>query len=297
MPDAIITPGKGRKEVDVCISGGSVEGICTSVGFLKALISDLGFRIISASGNSAGGMILCIYAATREIYKVEEIILSTKFERYISIPSWWNVIQSWRVVRRGWLSNGKKLLKFLKKVTDNKSFDGVDLDLHIVGSNLSRNRLEIFNSSMYPEMPLAVAARITGSLPGGFKPVRYCSDTYWDGGPRRHYPIDCLPQSDRPLYGYLTGKIKEADWKEVDKRPGIFGTIGGFIDDAIDANVKGSVSEVSRPHLTIPYDDVNVGTFDFAVSRDEKERLIEAARKKTVDMIKASEGPLVAGEG
>ena len=62
-------------EVDVVISGGSINGICDAVGFLKALTVDLGHTIVAGSASSAGGIILGAFASGRP---------SDRLIRYIS---------------------------------------------------------------------------------------------------------------------------------------------------------------------------------------------------------------------
>lgn len=278
------------KKIDVVISGGSVEGICTSTGFLKAVVDDLGHKIIAGAGNSAGGIVLGAYASGLTVSEIERSVIETDFTKLVSMPKWYQAIEIWRVFRRGWLSDGKAFDEFLAKITNNKLMSDANFDLYIVGSDFTSRSLAVFSKKTESDMPLWIAMRITSCMPGAFKPVTYRGHVFYDGGVRRHYPIDILPISDRPLYGYLLGHDEHRSKVEVDTRPGLLNTLGDYIDNAVDANVHDAVHRSRdikmRKDVTIAYDDVKVGSFDFGISADEKIRLIQTARQTTLDKLK-----------
>lgn len=283
-------------EVDIAISGGSVEGICAATGFLKAIETDLKHTIKAAAGNSAGGLILCLRASGRDIAWIEKFVLETDFSRFISLPKVWQV---WRLVslfKKGWLSDGLELERALQEATSLRTMREARFDLYVVGSDFTTEDLATFSPLMTPDIPLWLAARITSCLPVGFKPVGYEGRLYYDGGVRRHYPIDSLPYSPRPLIGYLVGhkhkSVPKGDPK-TDLEPGLFGTLGAYIDNATDANVhdalKVSRQVKGRSDITIAYDDAKIGTFDFGMSGADKLRIIETARTMTVQAVRLSE--------
>ena len=90
-------------------------------------------------------------------------------------------------------------------------------DFYCTGTNLSKQRLEIFSHQHTPQMPLAQAVRISGGIPFYFKPVALDnqlqkikkSDTvsfvnyYVDGGMLSNYPISifdtCENNEPNPL--------------------------------------------------------------------------------------------------
>lgn len=275
-------------DVDVAISGGSVEGICTSVGFLKAIITDLKHNIISAAGTSAGGIILGACASGVPIDQLEETIINTQFSDFVTLPKWYDIFRMYRAFHYGWMSDGKRFDKFLQELTNNKNINDSIYDLYLTGSDFTIQNIAIFSKRKTPDMPLWQAMRITSCLPGAFKPVLYNGHIFYDGGVRRHYPIDIIPIADRPLYGYLLG---ESINKTVSEKlaPGFINTFGGFIDNSIDANISDAIRRSRhvkmRKDITITYDDTKVGTFDFNLSKSEKTRLIETARQLTLKTI------------
>ena len=84
-------------------------------------------------------------------------------------------------------------------------------DFYCTGTNLSKQQLEIFSYSNTPDMPLALAVRISGTIPLYFEPVALDnhlqkikkSDTlsfvnyYVDGGMLCNYPICMFDTCDR----------------------------------------------------------------------------------------------------
>lgn len=273
-------------EVDVVISGGSVEGVCTATGFLKAVTEDLGHKIVSAAGNSAGGVVLGLHASGKSASEIEEMVLGTNFESFISLPRWYNFIKIYRAFRRGWLSDGNKFMRFLELATGQKNFNEVNFDLHLAGSDFTNFRLVDLNKHRNPDMPLALAIRITACLPAAFKPVNYNNTLWYDGGVRRHYPVDLVPESKRPFFGWLVGSLEIGTPTPVETRPGILGLISDYIEQSVDNNVQDSISCSTRRPVTISYDDIYVHTFSFDIDRSEKERLIRTARESTLKSIK-----------
>ena len=268
-------------QVDVVISGGAVEGVCTATGFLRAVVDDLGHKVVCGAANSAGALVLGAHAAGVTPKKIEKVVLETDFTRFVSKPRWWQLIRIWKVLRRGWLSDGKKLDTFLQELTEGKTFKDANFDVRLVGSNYTNYSWKAFHKGNLPNMPIWKAMRISSSLPGAFKPVWFGGALWCDGGVRRHYPVDLVPPSKRPFYGWLLGSTSSKPVK-VDSRPGAVGTITDYIDQATDATIESSLDLAERKPITVEYDDAYVGTFDFGLPREEKERLINLARKMTV---------------
>jgi len=96
-------------------------------------------------------------------------------------------------------------------------------DFYCTGTNLSKQQLEIFSYETTPDMPLALAVRISGGVPLYFEPVALDnqlqkikrSDTvsfvnyYVDGGMLSNYPISMFDTcEDGRTYPLLCNKVK-----------------------------------------------------------------------------------------
>lgn len=266
-------------EIDVVISGGSIEGICDATGFLKALTVDLGHQIVSAAGASAGGIILAGYASGRPIEEIEKIVLSTDIGRLVKIPKLWQLIKIYKSFRRGWVCDGVALEGLMGCMTGYKTFNDSILDLHIAASDFTNSTLVDLCKEYDANMPLHRAMRITSCVPGLFKPVEYNDITWYDGSIRSYFPIELLPPSRRPTYGYVSQPL---DSRSLGDRLSTYGVLAGLVNHSVDANIRSSIRLSGKKPVLISHKDTHVGTYDFGISRSEKERLIEAARQATI---------------
>lgn len=62
--------------------------------------------------------------------------------------------------------------------------------LFITGTNYTKKRLEVFCNKSDPEMEIALAVRISMSIPWVFKMVKYKDDSFMDGGCLNNFAID-----------------------------------------------------------------------------------------------------------
>ena len=118
--------------VRLVLSGGSARGILEAAGAVNAL-ADRGHEISVGAGTSAGGIIMGALAAGRAPKEIKQIVLETDFGQFISTGwrSWW------RLIRKGSLSDGKALLKFLKRITRDVTFKDAIFDVRIVRALLA----------------------------------------------------------------------------------------------------------------------------------------------------------------
>lgn len=63
-------------------------------------------------------------------------------------------------------------------------------NLFITGTNTTQKRLEIFSNESEPDMEIALAVRISMSIPWIFKQVRYKNNLYMDGGCLNNFPMN-----------------------------------------------------------------------------------------------------------
>ncbi|MEM3097473.1 MAG: patatin-like phospholipase family protein [Nitrososphaerales archaeon] len=268
--------------IDVVISGGSMDGICGATGFLKAITEDLRMNIVSAAGASAGGIILGAYAAGHSASEIEEIILKTKFSDFIRIPKWYNIISILSAIKNQYISDGTKLYDAFNKIVYGKTFSEIRIDLHIAGTDITRKYVRDFNRATDPNMPVALAMQITCTIPGCFKPVKYDGVTWYDGSIRSHYPVELVPNSERPFYGFLASHAESIE-TPMRSMNGIYGFIMTLIDNTLDMNVRYSTNLSKRQPITVKYDySQNRG---WRVSRSERAKLIELARVATLRRI------------
>lgn len=266
-------------DIDVVISGGSIEGICDATGFLKALTLDLGHTIISGAGTSAGGIILAGFASGRPIEEIEKIVVGTDIGRLVKIPKLWQLIKIWKAFHRGWVCDGVALEGLMGCMTGYKTFNDSVIDLHIAASDFTNSTLVDLCKDYEPTMPLHRAMRITSCVPGLFKPVAYNNITWYDGSVRSYFPIELLPPSQRPTYGYISQSL---DSRTLGEKLSTYGVLAGLVNQSTDANIRSSIRLSGRHPTLVSHRDNHVGTYDFGISSIEKQRLIESARQATL---------------
>jgi len=271
------------KEVDVVISGGSIEGICDAVGFIKALTQDLGFTIVSGAGTSAGAVVLGTYAAGHDAHSIEQTILNTKFSSWISVPKWYNFMKLYKTLSNGYLSDGETLYNYLGALTLHKKFKDLQMDLHIAGTDVQNGTVRDFNKTTDPDMPLALAMRISSSVPGCFKPPIYDDKEYLDGSIRSHYPAELVPISDRPFYGFLASHLG-MNKQRLRSLGGFFGTVMKLVDNSLDINVRYSTQMAQRRPITVCHSGGN-SEQGWKTSKADRAKMIEAARVATIEKI------------
>lgn len=271
------------KEVDVVISGGSIEGICDAVGFIKALTQDLGFTIASGAAASAGAVVLGVHAAGHDARSLEQTVLNAKFSQWISVPRWYNFIKIYKAMSNGWLSDGEAMYNYMGDLTLHKDFKDINMDLHIVGTDVQNSEVRDFNKSSDPDMSLATAMRISSAVPGCFKPPVYDNKEYLDGSIRSHYPAEMVPVSNRPFYGFLASHVGVVSQK-MHSLKGLFGMVMKIVDNSLDINVRYSTQMAPRRPITVCHNGKD-STEGWKSTRSDRVRMIESARIATIEKI------------
>ncbi len=171
-------------EVDGVFSGCSTKFPC-HIGWLKAAL-ELGYEFKRFAGNSGGALVAGFFAAGVDIEHIEKCAIEQNFDRFVS--GGWYARWCWK--KCGYLSNGKKFFKFLRKITERKKLKDVEIDLYTIGSNYTKKSMTVFCRDTHPDMEIAEAVYISATMPGFFKPMTYKGETYRDGLIHKDYPWD-----------------------------------------------------------------------------------------------------------
>ncbi len=165
-------------------------------------------------------------------------------------------------------------------------------NLHITGTN-EQGELEIFSNETEPDMPVALAVRISASLPGVFDPVMYKGKKYIDGGAANNLPVNIFYDKNEVYQpGELTtiGVSCENRLDITEKQftnPSFMEKIVTFLSDKIkkllcNLDTEGAVREQKREMLKYidngnlyvmtapPFD---IGTAQMHVSKEQRENV------------------------
>ena len=185
-------------------SAGAIAGMLVSIGFTAEEIDSLMKDLPIQKFNDGKGGVVGKYKRFKNaygIYKGEE------FEKWLQQLILYKT--------------GKPLLTFgqlhLLHLNNN-----IYKDLYCTGTNLSKQQLEIFSFTTTPNMPVALAVRISSTIPIYFEPVALDNELkkikktdsvsfvnyYVDGGMLCNYPINFFDTSENNLNPLLSDKVK-----------------------------------------------------------------------------------------
>lgn len=187
-------------------------------------------------------------------------------------------------------------------------------ELFLTGTNLTTGLTEVFGAERTPKMKLADAVRITMSFPGAFQAVPITDENgvthyYADGGIRENYPMyifddaKYLPQGyghnaqgvNPGTLGFKVDSSKECAemrWHQPkandNKGVGVFGWLSrlvGAVQMSPDERVRHQYAT-----NTVQIDDTGVDTLNFALTPEEKRRMVESGAKETANFLKLYHG-------
>lgn len=175
------------KQVNLVLSGsGSLYPI--HAGAVCALL-ELGFQFKSIAATSGGAIIGAAVCAGVGIPRLKRTV--------IDFNPWRILLRKISNPLRGWGLYDNSLLEgMLTKFFGNISFDQSPIPIHILATQLSPTLQKvIFSKETTPNMSLAKACQISGTIPLLFKVARYEDTPYLDGGLADDLPISIF-QSD-----------------------------------------------------------------------------------------------------
>ncbi|MBR7979212.1 patatin-like phospholipase family protein [Burkholderia cenocepacia] len=97
--------------------------------------------------------------------------------------------------------SGEALREYLTGVTGGKTFAELDIDLKVIATDLLSEREFQFSRETTPEVPVALAARASASIPIVFAQVAVAGGLFVDGGMCDNMPVSDLTVDDVPRVG------------------------------------------------------------------------------------------------
>lgn len=217
---------------NLVLEGGGVRGLAYAGVFSVLEQKGIIQQVEKVGGSSAGsiaGMLLCIGYNAAEIDSLMMELPLQKFkDGYGGLVGKHKRLKTDFGIFKGdafekWLQHlvahktGNRHLTFAQ-LHQLRLKNNLYKDLYCTGTNLSKQQLEIFSFETTPEMPLALAVRISGGVPLYFKPVALNNQLrrikrsdpvsfvnyYVDGGMLSNYPISmfdtCESSETNPLF-------------------------------------------------------------------------------------------------
>ncbi len=221
---------------NLVLEGGSVKGIAYAGAFLALEQKGILPEIEKVGGSSAGaiaGLMVCIGFNASEI---DSLISKLALQQFNDGRG--GIFGKYRRLRKKFgIYRGDKFEKWLYQLvafkTGNANLTFADLhrmrlenkqykDLYCTGTNLTKQQLDVFSYETTPDMSIALAVRISGSIPFYFEPVLLTDDKrkiersdttrarnyYVDGGMLCNYPISMFDTCESGSNPLLCDKVR-----------------------------------------------------------------------------------------
>lgn len=197
---------------NLVFGSGSVKGI-SIIGAL-AKMQDMGFidikNIQKVSGSSVGAIIACLITIGYNTEKLWNFFKDTPLDKYVT-PDTENM--PLELVTRYGICNGDEFLEFTNQlicdfmevntnVTFLELYNRTKIELTITGTCITTKKLEYFNHIITPGMSVALAIRISSSIPFYFSPVLYEDKYYIDGGVLDDHPMKIFKDEYEVTIGF-----------------------------------------------------------------------------------------------
>ncbi len=187
---------EGRYE-NLVFEGGGIRGIAFG-GVLK-FFEEHGLMkgIKRYAGSSAGAIIAATVAIGYTSNEIIDLLSTTDFMQFKD-DSWGVVLDAYRFLSQYGIYKGDKLFEFFKKLVKDKQgdenftfkqlYDKTGIELVITGTCLNKATTYYFHYLKWPDMPIALAVRISMSIPLVYKAIKINSQTpkYDDDGNVMH---------------------------------------------------------------------------------------------------------------
>jgi|GEM_PF-1556728 len=180
------------RRIRVALSGSGFR-LAAHLGALQA-IADAGYEVIELAGTSGGSIVSALYASGMSLADMHQLCMSMD----------WSPMMRFSIVdvfRHQALCSGDALLAYLHEATGGRTFAQLNIDLKIVAADLLTEREFAFSRAFTPDVPVALAARASASIPLVFPPVESSGGLLVDGGTCNNVPASRLTVDDLPRVG------------------------------------------------------------------------------------------------
>lgn len=247
---------------NMCFEGGGVR-VLVYVGAIEELHQHTTLTHVRRfAGTSGGAGMAYLLALGMSPLKIRETITALDFAQFPD-DSMLYLRDVLRLCREYGIYKGDAIREWLWWVARQQDssltqrFTFTDLhthtgnDLHVVATNLSRKRVEVFSARTTPTAEVIPVVAASMSIPFLFVPFWYTGDVYVDGGVLMNYPVRVF---DYPIFvpGYKRQETVPWSGSVTDMRVFNWRTLGFRVDDPqeIESQTLQTSHAVQRDHHT-----------------------------------------------
>ena len=160
-----------RPKVGLALSSGAIRGLA-HLGAIQ-VFEEEGIPIDIITGTSAGALVGGLYALGHQIKYLKQLACNIKWEHVTEIA-----------IHKKGLVAGNRLLEFLRILTQDRTFDDLNIPFAAVATDLRTGEKVILNTG-----PVAEAIRASISIPGIYVPFQKDGRLLCDGAVVDRIPI------------------------------------------------------------------------------------------------------------
>jgi len=287
---------------DLALEGGGCK-LVAHVGAYAALVSK-GFQLSHASGTSGGAIVAAAAVAGYTPTELRRLVMNINFSKFLDGSQW---TRYWRVLNNYGLYKGNSFYRFMQKTLADKgvytfkdilSHNDVDRTnpkyrwrLKVIAADLSNGRMIVLpnDAALYGQNPddleVALAVRMSMSIPLFFEPVKFGDSYIGDGGILSNFPIwiwDSDGAPDWPTFGFLLKEEGSGRKQDID---GPFSLFKALIMTMLEAHDKRFVRPMDYQHRTVAIPTGGISPINFNLTVIEKERLYHNGYMSTIDFL------------
>ena len=284
--------------VDGVFEGGGVKGI----GLVGAasVIEAAGYEFVNLAGTSAGAIVATLLAAGYRAAEVKQIISDIDFSTFMDPPMIGRVPFVGALIdeifRKG-LYKGDVFLDLMSSLLAKKGIrtfrdltlpefaddDRYRFKVRVVTTDISRGRMLVLPQGIkdYGEEPedleVALAVRMSMSIPFFFEPVKLRGSYIVDGGVLSNFPVELFDSAgipEWPTFGFKLVLSDEASPAQLVRRPinGPVSELAALFFTAMEAHDAYYLSN-DKFARTVAIDTLGIGSTDFTLTPAQKEDL------------------------
>ncbi|HLL84974.1 MAG TPA: patatin-like phospholipase family protein, partial [Longimicrobium sp.] len=282
---------------NLVFQGGGVKGIAYA-GAIEVLEQRGQLKDVArVAGTSAGSITAALLAVGAGSADINQILRTTMFSSFTD-GGGWIFGAAMRLLSKYGIYKGDTLLRWMRKnigdITQRltgksqpdltfaqlralaQSKPGVCRELYTISTNLTQQRPEVFSAESTPDVAIALAVRMSVSIPFYFEAVPFGGNMYVDGGVSWNYPIDLFDgETNRPVVG-MPARIRQAAAVGPDTQ-----TLGFCLGST--AQIESERMNWALPPVQIKdLDDMVKGLFSFVINESTRLHLDEAALARSV---------------
>ncbi|MEG1587155.1 MAG: patatin-like phospholipase family protein [Bacteroidales bacterium] len=187
---------KKKYKLGLALSGGGAKGFA-HCGALMAL-EEFGLKPDVIAGTSAGAIVGALYAAGNKPQEISKMFMGKEFSNFVKF-----------LIPKAGFFDHSPFMDFLMEYLHVKTFEELQIPLHIVASDLDHGQSKVFTTGELARCVLASC-----SVPVIFNPVEIDGVHYVDGGIFRNFPVVPIRDLCEKVIGINVSPLISDEYKQ-----------------------------------------------------------------------------------